>query len=423
MEISHLRPSFILGAALVLGSAAHAADFAYGADVSWLTQMESSGKVFRDSAGTSRDLLDILKTYGVNAVRLRVWVNPSDGWCGKADVIRKAKRVQAKGMRLMVDFHYSDSWADPGKQPKPAAWANYTQDQLSRAVSDHTTDILRTLRDSGVVVSWVQVGNETNDGMLWPASNGDPGGRVTVNGASRFAGLVQSGSQAVKAFDPSIPVVVHLSNGWDNGLFRWVFDSLRAKGADWDVVGMSIYPDSSNWRTQSAQILANMQDMVSRYQKKVVISEVGFAMSQADTSYALLKLLISNTRSVASGAGLGVFYWEPEAYYGWQGYQLGVFDDAGKPTKALRAFREASGITALRSGEAIPLQGWNSTRDGIRWEGSSPARYRIMGAQGRIEEEGDLAPGALAGHRLRPGIHHISWQSGASHGFATCVIP
>jgi arabinogalactan endo-1,4-beta-galactosidase len=394
----------LLGSSL-LPSRGLAADFAYGADVSWLSQMEASGKIFLDSTGKQTDLLDILKQYGVNAIRLRTWVNPSDGWCGKADLVKMAQRVHSKGFRLMVDFHYSDTWADPGKQTKPAAWASYSQDQLSQAVQSHTTDILTTLKDSGVVPEWVQVGNEVNDGMLWPVNSGDPGGRITVNGAAKFAALVQSGSAAAKAVDPSVQVVIHVSNGWDNGLFRWVFDSLKAKGASWDAMGMSLYPDSSNWRTQSSEILANMQDMVSRYGKKVVVSEVGFAMSQADTSYDLLKLLVANTKSVANGAGLGVFYWEPEAFGGWQGYLLGAFDDSGKPTKALVAFREASGTTAIKALPPATRIAWESNSAGVVWRGDRPVEYRTADLSGRIVEEGWALPGKTVGTRLHPGVY------------------
>ena len=409
---------FLLGSLLgcaLLPSVVRGADFAYGADVGWLSQMESSGKVFHDSTGKAGDLLDILKQYGVNSIRLRTWVNPSDGWCGKADLVKMAKRVHGKGFRLMVDFHYSDSWADPGKQPKPAAWASYTQDQLVQAVKTYTTDILTTLKDSGVVPEWVQVGNETNDGMLWPANTGDAGGRITVNGAAKFAALVQSGSQAAKSVDPSALVVVHVSNGWDNGLFRWVFDSLKAKGASWDVVGMSVYPDSSNWRTQAAQVLANMNDMVSRYGKKVVVSEVGFAMSQSDTSYNLLKLLVSNTKSVANGAGLGVFYWEPEAYYGWQGYQLSAFDDSGKPTKALNAFREASGITSLPPRRNGAHETWESSAKCIVWQGARPVRYVIVDLSGKSVEQGLAAPGSPVGSSLGEGAYAIRTPAGVVH--------
>ena len=400
---------FLLGSFLafaLLPSVVHGADFAYGADVSWLSQMESSGRVFHDSTGKTADLLDILKQYGVNSIRLRTWVNPSDGWCGKADLLKLAKRAHAKGFRLMVDFHYSDSWADPGKQPKPAAWASYTQDQLVQAVKTYTTDILTTLKDSGIVPEWVQVGNETNDGMLWPVNSGDAGGRITVSGAARFAALVQSGSQAVKSVDPSALVVIHVSNGWNNDLFRWVFDSLKAKGASWDVMGMSVYPDSSNWRTQASQVLTNMKDMVSRYGKKVMVAEVGFAMSQSDTSYNLLKLLVSNTKSVPSSSGLGVFYWEPEAFYGWQGYQLSAFDDSGKPTKALRAFQEASGATSVATRQTASTP-WKAQATEIVWQGEATP-YRITDLSGAVLAQGEASTGSALGCTL-PAGSHVVW--------------
>lgn len=407
--LRHLLP-LLLGS--LPPSASLAADFAYGADVSWLSQMESSGRIFHDSTGKAADLLDILKQYGVNSIRLRTWVNPTDGWCGKADLLKMAKRVHGNGLRLMVDFHYSDSWADPGKQPKPSAWASYSQDQLAQAVRTYTTDILTALKDSGVAPEWVQVGNETNDGMLWPAKTGDPGGRITVNGAAKFAALVQAGSLAVKSVDSRILVVVHIANGWDNDLFRWVFDGLKSNGANWDAVGMSLYPDSSNWRNQSTQAMANMKDMVSRYGKQIVVSEVGFAMSQSDTAYNLLKLLVADTKSVPGAAGLGVFYWEPEAYYGWQGYQLSAFDDSGKPTQALRAFQEAAGPTSNATRTHMEAF-WEPRTTEIVWRGDRRVPYRIADLAGAMRAQGTVAPGMAVGKLLPTGIY-AAWTPAGS---------
>ena len=120
-------------------------DFAKGADVSWLTEMESKGVKFYDKAGNEKECMALMKELGVNAIRLRVWVNPEAGWNGKADVLAKAKRAQALGLRLMIDFHYSDTWADPGHQDKPKAWEGYGLEQLKQAVADHTTDVLQAL--------------------------------------------------------------------------------------------------------------------------------------------------------------------------------------------------------------------------------------------------------------------------------------
>jgi len=130
---------------------------------------------------------------------------------------------------------------------------------------------------------------------------------------------------------------VHISNGYDNGLFRWMFDGLKANGANWDVIGMSLYPTAANWSSYNSQCLANMNDMITRYNKPVMICEVGMPANDPSTCLSFLMDLINKTKSVADNNGLGVFYWEPEAY-NWQGYGLGAFDNTGKPTIAMNAF-------------------------------------------------------------------------------------
>ncbi|MFI5129918.1 MAG: arabinogalactan endo-beta-1,4-galactanase [Chitinophagales bacterium] len=307
------------------------ADFAKGADVSWVTQMESTGRKFYNSAGTEKECMQLMKDLGMNAIRLRVWVNPANGWNNSADVVAKAIRAKNLGMKLMIDFHYSDSWADPGQQTKPAAWAAQDFNTLKQSVADHTTSVLNALKASGVTPTWVQVGNETNNGMLWPE------GRASTNMAN-FAQLVIAGYNAVKAVDPSIKVIVHISNGYDNGLFRWMFDGLQSNGAQWDIIGMSLYPTAANWSTLNNQCLTNMNDMVARYNKGVMVLEVGMSWDQAAACNSFLTDIIAKVKSVTGGKGLGVLYWEPEAYNNWQGYSLGAFDNSGKPTVALNAF-------------------------------------------------------------------------------------
>ena len=306
-------------------------DIAKGGDVSWLTQMEAAGKKFYNSAGIEQDCIQILKNLGMNSIRLRVFVNPTDGWCNTADVVAKAVRAKSLGMKIMIDFHYSDSWADPGKQTKPAAWIAQDFATLRQSVINHTTSVLNTLKSNGVIPAWVQIGNETNDGMLWPE------GKASTN-MNNFAQLVIAGYTAVKSVDASIKVIVHISNGYDNDLFRWIFDGLKNNGAQWDIIGMSLYPTASNWSTLNSQCLANMNDMVSRYNKDVMVVEVGMSWDQASACNSFITDLISKVKSVSSGRGLGVFYWEPESYNNWQGYTLGAFDNSGKPTMALNAF-------------------------------------------------------------------------------------
>lgn len=303
-----------------------------GADVSWLTEMENRGKKFHNPSGVEEDLFAILKGVGMNAIRLRVWVAPPDGYNALTDVLAKAKRAAAAGMDVLIDFHYSDSWADPGQQTIPASWTDRSLAALREQVAAHTIAVLSQLKQAGVPVRWVQVGNETNDGMLWPT------GKASENMAS-FASLIDGGYGAVKSVDPQAKVIVHLSNGFDNSLFRWMFDGLKANGARWDVIGMSMYPAAHNWKLLNEQALANMNDMVTRYGKEVMVVECGMPWGQPLDARQFLADLIHKVQSVEKGRGIGVFYWEPEAYGNWKGYTLGAFDNSGKPTVALDAFR------------------------------------------------------------------------------------
>lgn len=327
-----------LAAAAALGaSAAHAAGaapFAKGADVGWVSEMEAAGRVFRNRAGQPEDLFAILKEQGMGAIRLRVWVNPQDGWNGVADVVAKARRANAAGMRVMIDFHYSDSWADPQQQTKPKAWANYTVPQLAAAVAGHTRTVLTALRDAGVTPAWVQVGNETRTGLLWP--EGD-----ATKHMDNYARFVDSGYGAVKAVFPDAQVIVHVDNCHDNATFRWNFDGLKKYGARFDMIGASSYPTTAKnltWQAATAACEANLNDMVGRYGKPVILSEVGVPWDHPD-GRAVIADLIARARRVDGGGARGVFYWEPEAY-DWKGYPMGAFDGGGKPTPIMDAFLE-----------------------------------------------------------------------------------
>jgi arabinogalactan endo-1,4-beta-galactosidase len=307
-------------------------NFVKGADISWITEQEAQGIKFYTSAGLQKDIFQVLKDQGMNSIRLRVWVDPTDGWCNKADVLAKAIRAKAAGFRILIDFHYSDWWADPGKQNKPAAWVNQDINALKTSVYNHTTEVLTILKNNSITPEWVQIGNETNDGMLWPE------GKASSNMAN-FAGLIQSGYNAVKFINKDVKVIVHISNGYDNSLFRWIFDGLTSNNTSYDIIGMSLYPSASNWQSLNSQCLNNMNDMVSRYNKEVMIVEVGMPVSDASSCKDFISDLITKVKSVSSSKGLGVMYWEPQSYNGWKGYGLGAFDTYGKPTIAMDAFK------------------------------------------------------------------------------------
>lgn len=306
--------------------------FYRGADISWITEMEDSGRVFYDKAGVQQDLFAILKAQGINAIRLRVWVNPAKRYNALADVIAKAQRVKAAGMDLMIDFHYSDDWADPGKQYKPAAWVGYSFPQLKAAVYDHTVAMLTALKQAGITVRWVQVGNEVADGMLWPD------GKASTNMA-QFAALVDTGYAAVKAVDTAQKVIVHVDNGYDNGRFRWLFDGLTGNGARFDIIGMSLYPPKGQGLAYADQCYANAADMLDRYGKPVMVVEIGMPASEAAECRSFIARLVKNMKALPKGQGQAVFYWEPQAYR-WRNYGLGAWGDDGRPTQALDGFTD-----------------------------------------------------------------------------------
>jgi len=292
--------------------------------------MEAQGYVFKDNAGIKENCLEVLKEQGINALRFRVWVNPSGGYCGKKDVAYMAHRADSMGFAVLIDFHCSDTWADPSHQTKPAAWVNDSFPQLRTDIYNHIYSVLDTLKSLGVIPKWVQIGNETNDGMLWED------GRASTH-MNNFAALITSGYNAVKAVDSSIQVIVHLSNGNDNVMFEQMFDGLKNNGAKWDIIGMSVYPYWANlpWATDDSLALINMKDMIKRYQTKVMVVEAGYLYNQPVAANQYLLDLIAKTKSAG---GLGVFYWEPESY-NWQGYQLGAWNPATEePTAAMDAF-------------------------------------------------------------------------------------
>jgi arabinogalactan endo-1,4-beta-galactosidase len=293
--------------------------------------MEANGKKFYTTQGVEKEGFALMKELGMNAIRLRVWVNPSEGWNGLQDVINKAVRVQQLGLKLMLDFHYSDSWADPGKQFPPQQWAQQNVANLQDSIKKHTIQVLDALWARGVKPTWVQIGNEINDGMLWPL------GKASVS-MSNFAAFIKAGYSAVKSWDPNVYVIVHLSNGYDNALYRWNLDGLKQYGANWDIIGMSLYPTAENWSQLNQQCLANMQNLIVRYQTPVMICEVGMPWDQPNAAYSFMTDLINKLKSLPDKMGLGIFYWEPQCYGNWKGYTLGAFDNAGRPTRAMDAF-------------------------------------------------------------------------------------
>ncbi len=306
----------------------HETDFAFGADVSFVPQMESWGTKWLDKQGRQKDILQILKEQGINSIRLRVWT-VANGASSKGEVVAMCKRAKAKGMGVMIDFHYSDSWADPGKQTIPSAWTDHSVEALSKHIYDHTFDVLSAIKAAGVVPRWVQVGNETKRGMLYPVGQTNQGGSVA------FAKFVQAGYDAVKAVDSTMQVIVHLPDGHDNSLYRSIFDGLKKNGAKWDIIGLSAYPRWSHLDgpTMITRVMANINDLKARYKTPCMVVETGHYPKEAVAGNQYLTGLM---QKMLLGGDLGCFYWEPESM---GGYDMGAWDESTRrPTVMMDAF-------------------------------------------------------------------------------------
>ncbi|MEV6876659.1 glycosyl hydrolase 53 family protein [Amycolatopsis sp. NPDC051128] len=295
-----------------------------GADVSTAQRALDLGAKYSDANGVAGDPLDILKGAGVNYVRLRVWNNPRSGYNNKAKILRYAQTVKAKGLKLLVDFHYSDTWADPGTQTKPAAWASHGIGALQTDVYDYTYDVCSALKAQGTAPDSVQIGNEINVGMLWND------GKVVDNNFTNLGLLLKAGYNATKACNGATQVIIHTADADSDAHARWFYDGIRAKGVQWDITGLSYY---CYWHGTMANMAGVVSDMRSRYGKPVVLAETAYpyttanhdgtpnviSASQPCSGYpatpAGQAANFTAVQNTARGAGaIGVFYWEPTWY-------------------------------------------------------------------------------------------------------------
>ena len=288
------------------------------------------------------DCMATLREMGMNAVRLRVWVNHKTGWSNKDDMLALAKRAAQQGQRIMIDIHYSDFFADPSHQTIPAAWQNYDYEAMLEAVREHTLDILYTLKEAGIKPEWVQIGNETPNGMLWPM------GKVNKEEGewAHYAGFTAMGYKSAKEAFPHITVIVHVDNAYEQR--DWFWQQMAAHGGKWDMIGLSHYPMMSawnggkTWQEMNELAEANIRRLISQWHCPVMIAEIG--MFANDTlSATVMADFVERAQAIDSCAG--IFYWEPECYgnwrpaeyipLGWKGYDMGAFTPEGKPSEVM----------------------------------------------------------------------------------------
>ncbi|HAS0822056.1 arabinogalactan endo-beta-1,4-galactanase [Enterobacter cloacae] len=315
------------------------ADFIKGADISTLLEAEQHGAKFYNQNGQQQDAIAILKANGVNYVRLRLWVDPQDA-SGKTygggsnnleNTIALAKRVKALGLKLLLDFHYSDFWTDPGKQFKPKAWEKMDYPQLKTAIHDYTRDTIARFKQEGVLPDMVQIGNEINGGMLWPEGKswGQGGGEF-----DRLAGLLNAAISGLKenlTGGEQVKIMLHLAEGTKNDTFRWWFDEIAKRGVPFDIIGLSMY---TYWNGPISALKANMDDISKRYNKDVIVVEAayGYTLDNCDNAensfqakeekdggypgtvqgqYDYIHDLMQSVIDVPDHRGKGIFYWEP----------------------------------------------------------------------------------------------------------------
>jgi arabinogalactan endo-1,4-beta-galactosidase/ribosomal protein L7/L12 len=285
--------------------------FILGADISWVQQQEDEGVRFSDH-GKQQDLLAILKAHGFNWIRLRVFHNPKvgyskKGYCDLVHTLVMAKRIKAAGMRFLLDFHYSDTWADPGHQITPVAWKDLHGAELEEAVHNHTRDVVAALKQQGTAPEIVQIGNEISNGFLWPDGNVWKSGKWEV-----FCGLIKAGIAGAKEADPSVKTMIHLAWGGQNAQSRSFLDKAFAQGVEFDIIGQSYYP---KWHGTLDDLRANLTDLAGRYKQDIMVVEY---------SVPNVRQINDIVHGLPGGKGLGTFIWEPTK---WEGPAL--FDRKG----------------------------------------------------------------------------------------------
>ena len=325
-----------------------------GADVSALARIEQAGGVFRDS-GRAGDAIAILRSRGANLFRLRLFVSPDDSDVQVNDIaytIAMAGRVKAAGAKLLLDIHYSDTWADPGHQTTPAAWASLAFDSLRATVESYTAGVIAQLKQAGALPDVVQIGNEIDDGMLWPlgqlyAASGD-----TLVEWTQFTQLLKAGINGVRdALGPSdtVRIMLHYSQGGDAIGTAWFFDHMNGYRVPYDLIGLSYYPW---WHGSLAQLEANLSSTASRYGRDIMVVETSYPWraggweSMVTNSAAMtwvvspqgqaqfLHDLLDAVAATPGGHGAGVVWWYPEAIqvpgvFVWGGGSLALFDSTG----------------------------------------------------------------------------------------------
>jgi arabinogalactan endo-1,4-beta-galactosidase len=321
---------------------ATAAEYAIGADVSYLKQAEERGVVFKED-GQAKPVLRMLRDHGYNWIRLRLFHSPTQLPNNLPYTLASAQAAKQLGFKWLLDFHYSDTWADPANQVPPRAWQGKSHDQLTQAVFEYTRDSLVAFREAGVMPDMVQIGNEITPGMLWPD------GKLPDNWPN-FIELLKAGIRGVDAArgtNARPRIMIHIDKGGNKSATKSFFDKLNAAGVDYDVIGQSFYPW---WHGSLDDLRENVNFMATEYQKDVILAEVAYCWRPVqyktkpgpfpETPEGQRQFLDEVNRIVAgapNGRGAGVFWWEPAVDIG-PLRRRGFFDSDGNALPVIHVF-------------------------------------------------------------------------------------
>lgn len=329
------RRSVLLGAtagtlalnAGALTPEASAATFVKGADISWMPQMEANGYYWLNSAGQRQDLFTILKGYGITAISLRTWVNPSsspaNGHCSIEETAKMAARCRDAGLQVLLGFHFGDTWNSVGVQKPPRAWANMSYSQMRDALRAYVDRSLNVIKSAGVTPGWVKIGNETNSGICQPVGS--------VSKPAQMTGLLNAAYDVSKQVFPTTPVMVHIAQPQKLDSIRNFLDNYRNNGGKWDVTGLSSYAQAGN----VSGVVNNMRTIQSTWGKPIMQVEYGGPLTKATQVRDSLRQFITGIKGFG---GLGTFFWEPEGYSPFTGYDMTAWTSNRRPTAAMDGF-------------------------------------------------------------------------------------
>lgn len=310
--------------------------------------MLSQGVVYKNPA--AENLLSIATDHGYSIMRVRLWVNPNGTQVyvnNLAYDTTLGAQIKAAGLKFYLDIHYSDTWADPGHQTMPAAWAGITtQAALAQQVHDYTVGVITGLAAGGAMPDYVAVGNEITNGMCWPVTAGAPGGEISVNGWTNFATLLKAGIQGVKdgavsASQPAPKIIIHIDRGGDWTTTQSYFTNINSQGVSFDIIGESYYPQYHGPITNAQTCLTNA---ANTFGKPVYVAETGYPNSAGVTGTGItypetpagqaqfLTDLVTTVQGIPNNLGVGINYWEPEwleSVAGYPAWGEPLFDSGG----------------------------------------------------------------------------------------------